>query len=437
VPDGSQPCGSATVPFCNGTCPLGERCGAEGIVPGLPCSCIPEAATACGESSTSTCTATCADGVDGTRVCAPFVVSSIDLCICVDADGECTPERAAHARALSPGRALRGHLGAVHALSRVSVGFTSISAQSLRDRRGGPPGTSNALCSAWRHVDGGERPRITMASHAPAEGGRSMWSGHLTFGLVSIPVGIHAATEASSRVAFRQLHRKDMAPIRYKKFCSEEDVEVPNDEIVKGYEVKKGEYAVVEKEELDKVQEEVGEGDHTIEIVEFVDFASLNPLLFEKPYYLAPQGGGAKPYALLQEALLESHRVGIARFYLRTRPLLAVVMPMKGIMALEVMRELDELRSPDHLEVSKGKASRGGAQDGALAHRVDVGHVGSDTASEHVPEGAREARRIEADVRARSPRGGREAAKVVDLMDALRKSLGQARKSGSRRHRAA
>jgi len=91
VPDGSQPCGSATVPFCNGTCPLGERCGAEGIVPGLPCSCIPEAATACGESSTSTCTATCADGVDGTRVCAPFVVSSTDLCICVDADGECTP----------------------------------------------------------------------------------------------------------------------------------------------------------------------------------------------------------------------------------------------------------------------------------------------------------------------------------------------------------
>ena len=93
-----------------------------------------------------------------------------------------------------------------------------------------------------------------------------MWSGHVTFGLVSIPVGIHAALEASERIAFRQLHRKDMAPIRYKKFCSEEDVEVPADEIVKGYEVRKGEYAPVEKEELDQVQAEVGEGDRTIEI---------------------------------------------------------------------------------------------------------------------------------------------------------------------------
>src|SRR5262245_38505224 len=152
-----------------------------------------------------------------------------------------------------------------------------------------------------------------------ARAGRSIWSGHITFGLVSIPVGIHAALEASQRVAFRQLHRKDLAPIRYKKYCSEEDVEVPNDEIVKGYEVHKGEYAVVEKGELDEVQAEVGEGDRTIEIVQFVDFASLNPLVFEKPYYVSPQKGGAKAYSVLREALLDARRVGISRFYLRTR----------------------------------------------------------------------------------------------------------------------
>src|SRR5215470_19835722 len=139
--------------------------------------------------------------------------------------------------------------------------------------------------------------------------GRSIWSGHVTFGLVSIPVGIHAALEASERVSFRQLHRKDMAPIRYKKFCSAEDVEVPADEIVKGYEVRKGEYAPVEKEELDAVQAEVGEGDRTIEIVQFVDFASLNPLLFEKPYYLAPTDGGAKAYTVLRDTLLDARRV--------------------------------------------------------------------------------------------------------------------------------
>src|SRR4029077_12431278 len=109
---------------------------------------------------------------------------------------------------------------------------------------------------------------------------RSLWSGHITFGLVSIPVALYPALEASRRVSFRQLHRKDMAPIRYKKFCSEEDVEVPNDEIVKGYEVKKGEYKAVEGEELDEVQAELGEGERTIDVVQFVDFGSLNPLLF-------------------------------------------------------------------------------------------------------------------------------------------------------------
>jgi hypothetical protein len=91
VPDGSQPCGSVAVPFCNGTCPPGERCGGDAVVPGLPCACIPEGATACGEAPTATCSATCAAGVDGPRACAPFVVSSVDLCICVDADSTCSP----------------------------------------------------------------------------------------------------------------------------------------------------------------------------------------------------------------------------------------------------------------------------------------------------------------------------------------------------------
>jgi DNA end-binding protein Ku len=268
-------------------------------------------------------------------------------------------------------------------------------------------------------------------------GNRSLWSGHLTFGLVSIPVGIHAATEASSRVAFRQLHRKDMAPIRYKKFCSEEDVEVPNDEIVKGYEVKKGEYAAVEKDELDKVQEEVGEGDHTIEIVEFVDFASLNPLLFEKPYYLAPQKGGAKPYAVLQEALLDTHRVGIARFYLRTRPLLSVVMPTKGIMALEVMRELDELRSPDRLDVAPAKAS---AAELKMARSLIESMSDTWDPTQHPNTYRKALEKLIASKRTfvvETPAEGEKPAKVVDLMEALRKSLGQTRKTGSRRRRAA
>jgi DNA end-binding protein Ku len=263
--------------------------------------------------------------------------------------------------------------------------------------------------------------------------GRSIWSGHVTFGLVSIPVGIHAALEASERVAFRQLHRKDMAPIRYKKFCSEEDVEVPNDEIVKGYQVRKGEYAVVEKEELDKVQEEVGEGDHTIEIVQFVDFASLNPLLFEKPYYLSPQSGGAKAYGVLREALHETRQVGIARFYLRTRPLLAAVMPTEDVLALEVMRELGELRSPDSLDVGHTKAS---APEVKMARSLIESMSDTWDPTEHPNTYRKALQKLVESKRTvaveAAERGETAPKKVVDLMDALRKSLGQERARGSK-----
>ena len=291
------------------------------------------------------------------------------------------------------------------------------------------------------------KPESDEAPRARGRGARSMWSGHVTFGLVSIPVAIHAAVEASNRVAFRQLHRKDMAPIRYKKFCSEEDVEVPNDEIVKGYEVEKGEYAVVEKEELDKVQEEVGEGDRTIEIVQFVDFASLNPLLFEKPYFLSPQGGGAKAYGVLQAALVETKQVGIARFYLRTRPLLAALLPSKSALSLMVMREFDELRDPDDLDVPRAKA---GPAELKMARQLieSMSDTWDPTAHPNTYRKALEklvASKKKFVIEEVEEKEG-EPRKVVDLMDALRKSLGQERsatrgsgraKSGSRRRGAA
>ncbi len=292
--------------------------------------------------------------------------------------------------------------------------------------------TCSTIGMATRHARKTTHTDDDQARSRP-RAGRSIWSGHVTFGLVSIPVGIHAALEASERVSFRQLHRKDMAPIRYKKFCSEEDVEVPNDEIVKGYEVRKGEYATVEKEELDKVQEEVGEGDHTVEIVQFVDYASLNPLLFEKPYYLSPQSGGAKAYGVLRDALHETKRVGIARFYLRTRPLLAAVMPTEDVLALEVMRELGELRSPDALETGRAKAS---AAELKMARSLIESMSDTWDPTEH-PNTYRKA--LEKLVAAKrtvavaAPEHGEAAPKkVVDLMDALRRSLGQERRGGGK-----
>src|SRR5437899_12910651 len=109
---------------------------------------------------------------------------------------------------------------------------------------------------------------------------KPIWSGHITFGLISIPVGLHSAVESSEHVSFRMLHKKDMAPIKYKKFCSKEDIEVTNDEIVKGYEVRKGKFAVAEAEELEAVQKSVDEGDRSSEVRQFVDLHSWRHLCY-------------------------------------------------------------------------------------------------------------------------------------------------------------
>jgi DNA end-binding protein Ku len=270
---------------------------------------------------------------------------------------------------------------------------------------------------------------------------RAIWSGHITFGLVSVPVGLYAAVETSEEVHFRLLHRKDLAPIRYKKFCSKEDVEVPGSEIVRGFEVSKGKYSVVEGEELKKVKEEVGEGDRTIELLEFVEFSSLNPLLFERPYYLVPEKGAAKPYSLLREALLETKRVGIARFYLRTKPLLAALLPAPDLLALDVMRELGELRSPKGLEVPEKTVRPGELK---MARMLIEQMSGEFDPTEH-PNIYRKAlqkllaskRRFEIEAPAEEEAPAKKGAEVVDLMSALKRSLAEGGKRARGRKRTA
>jgi DNA end-binding protein Ku len=273
---------------------------------------------------------------------------------------------------------------------------------------------------------------------------RAIWSGHITFGLISIPVGLHAAIEASEHVSFRLLHKKDMAPIRYKKFCSKEDVEVPNDEIVKGYEVSKKKFAVVEKEELEEVQKEVGEGDRSIEVLQFVDFASINPLSFENPYYVAPQKGGERAYAVLRDALAEAKRVGIAKFYLRTRPLLAALLPGQHALALEVLRPFEEIRDPSRLDIPEPATKPAEVK---MAQTLIEQMSEEWDPTQHPNEYRKALQKLLASKRkfavsAEAPRGKKEA-EVVDLMEALKRSIGEkggrakARRSGARRAGAA
>ncbi|HSD72451.1 MAG TPA: Ku protein [Thermoanaerobaculia bacterium] len=253
---------------------------------------------------------------------------------------------------------------------------------------------------------------------------RAIWSGHITFGLISIPVGLYAAIESSERVSFRLLHRKDMAPIRYKKFCSEEDIEVPNDEIVKGYEVSKKKYAVVEEEELDEVQEEVGEGNRAIDVLQFVEFSSLNPLSFEKPYYLAPQKGGEKAYAVLRDALADANRVGITRFYLRTRPLLAALIPGKKALALEVLRSFEELRDPADLSIPASEKKSAEVKMAKLL--IDQMSEEEWDPTQHPNEYRRALEKLLSSKRKFALKETKEPENVVDLMEALRRSVGKA-----------
>jgi DNA end-binding protein Ku len=253
---------------------------------------------------------------------------------------------------------------------------------------------------------------------------KAIWSGHITFGLISIPVGLYSAIEASEHVSFRLLHRKDMAPIKYKKYCSKEDIEVPNDEIVKGYQVSKGKYAVVEAEELDEVQAEVGEGDRSIDVLQFVDFSSLNPLLFEKPYYLAPQKGGEKAYAVLRDALTDANRVGVTRFYLRTRPLLAALIPGKKALSLEVIRSFEELRDPGELPIPSSEKKSAEVKMARLL--IDQMSTEEWDPTQHPNEYRRALEKLLASKRKFALKEVKEPENVVDLMEALRRSVGKA-----------
>lgn len=264
---------------------------------------------------------------------------------------------------------------------------------------------------------------------------RAIWSGHLTFGLVTIPVGLHSAIEASERVHFHQLHRKDLAPIRYKKFCSKENREVPAAEIVRGYEVSKGRYAVVEAEDLDEVQKELGEGERTIEILQFVDDDALDPLLFEKPYYVTPLKGGAKAYGVLRQALCDTGKVGIARFYMRTRPLLGALLPSSGILSLEVMRTADELRDARKLAVKELAAKPAEVKMAGTLIEQMTGKW-DPAAHPNVYRKAVEkliATKPKFDV-TEATTAGKPSGKVVDLMQALKDSLhGQPKRATKRK----
>ncbi|MFZ0032990.1 MAG: Ku protein [Candidatus Cybelea sp.] len=175
----------------------------------------------------------------------------------------------------------------------------------------------------------------------------AIWSGSINFGLVTIPVKLFTAVK-TDELSFNMLHAKDEGRIKYERICSVDGRPVPWDEIVKGYEYEKGEYVLLTDDDFKKVNPEATQ---SVDILEFVELDKINPMYFDKPYYLEPTKQGRHAYALLRETLEHTHRVAVARVVVRTKEYIAAVKPIDGALVLELMHWASEIVSAESLEI--------------------------------------------------------------------------------------
>ncbi|MFJ5715218.1 Ku protein [Neobacillus sp. NPDC093127] len=169
----------------------------------------------------------------------------------------------------------------------------------------------------------------------------TMWKGSISFGLVNIPIKLHTATEDKD-IKLRTLHNKCHAPIKYEKICSVCEEEVKPDDIVKAYEYTKGKFVVLDHEDLEKLKKENEE--KAVEIIDFVKIEQIDPIYFDRSYYMSPNEGGSKAYSLLRKALQESQKVGLAKIIIRSKEQLAVIRVYENTLVMETIHYPDEVR---------------------------------------------------------------------------------------------
>jgi DNA end-binding protein Ku len=265
---------------------------------------------------------------------------------------------------------------------------------------------------------------------------RSMWTGSLSFGLVNVPVALVSAVRDVD-LHFTQLHEKDGAPIEVQRICSEEDKEVPWEEITHGYELDDGGQVLVTDLELAAIEPH---RTRTIDIEQFVDLIHVDPLLFDHPYFLVPasqDGGSIRAYRLLCEVMGRTDRAALGRFVMRGKEYLAIVQERDGALALTTMRFADELRDPSGVDAPTGKTHKPTKKqlDAAVAviEELSCDWEPSRFKDEYqarlrrVVDRKRKGKTITAPLRAAAPEP------VPDLMEALEQTLEQLRTGGSAR----
>jgi DNA end-binding protein Ku len=250
---------------------------------------------------------------------------------------------------------------------------------------------------------------------------RSIWSGSIGFGLVNIPVKLYSASQTHEGLDLDMLHKEDHSPIRYARICREDGEEIPYDEIVKGYEYKKGDYIVLSQEDLKKAD---AKKTKTLEIKQFADEEEIDSRYYEKPYYLEPDKDAERAYALLRDALAKTGKVALAKYAMRARDNMGVIKPIGKTLVLVQMRFPTDLRSPTDLKFPEQKAGKEELEMAtALIKQLDKPFIPEDwhdTYTEELEE------IIEEKAKGHKPKAhGKEPqeTKVKDLMDTLRASL--------------
>lgn len=252
---------------------------------------------------------------------------------------------------------------------------------------------------------------------------RPTWKGFLKISLVNIPVRVFPATDSAATVSFNQLHKVCQSRIRQKKWCPECDVEVPNTDIVKGYEFEKGRYVTMEEEDLAKVRPE---STRIINLVQFTDAAAIDPIYLERPYYLAPDGNvAAEAFAVMREGM--KGKAGIGKVALSGREYLVAIQPGESALMMYTLRHAREVRSADQIDELKTVPAKIRPDEIKLAKQVIANfETGELDLEEYKDEYQEELRRIiDAKIAGEEVVATREEAppKVINLMDALRQSL--------------
>jgi DNA end-binding protein Ku len=260
---------------------------------------------------------------------------------------------------------------------------------------------------------------------------RSLWNGTISFGLVRVPVKLHSATE-SKRIAFKERHALDGAAIEHRRVCVKEGKEVPYDEIVKGYEVASGEYVVLSKDELALAE---GTQARVVEIDHFVAEEEIDPIFYERAYYLSPGKLGEEAYRVLHAALLSCGRVGIGRFVFHNKEHLAAVRASEDVILMQTMRFADEIVPDRQLEIPRaGKKATKLEVDTA---QLLIDQLDGKYEPDHYHDRYREEVMALIERKARGeaiePPEREQVTREVDLLDVLKQSIEQ---HGARKRRA-